>query len=55
VKAYLQGRWQGWDYWDGGNAFHSDYCTYTLKGANLTDLFPREPELDIEAIAQRLA
>jgi len=42
LKTYVAGRWQGWDYYDGDNSFHNDYATFTVKGANLADLVPRD-------------
>lgn len=38
------GRWQGWDYYDGGNAFHSDYCAFVVRGADLSSLVPPRGE-----------
>jgi hypothetical protein len=40
LQKYVQGRWQGWDYWDGDNCFHNDYATFVVKGAELATLVP---------------
>jgi len=45
LKVYVAGRWQGWDYYDGDNSFHNDYATFTVKGANITDLVPARENL----------
>ena len=44
VKAsrYIQERWQGADYMDADDAFHTDYCTYWLSGFKLSDVGTRE-------------
>ena len=38
VQKYVRDRWQGVEYIDGPNAFHSDYCTFDMYGAMLRDL-----------------
>lgn len=42
LSEYVRGRWQGWEYYDGGNSFHNDYCTFVVNGANLADLVPAD-------------
>jgi len=38
LQEYIKARWQGPDYIDGPNGFHTDYCRYTLQGCALCDL-----------------
>lgn len=46
ASAYIKDRWQGVEYCDGPAVFHTDYCTYTLKGFTLEDVgvFGRDGE-----------
>lgn len=41
VQAYVKARWQGPDYIDGPDVFHSDYCQYQLVSCTLSDLGTR--------------
>ena len=38
ASNYIKERWQGADYVDGYDGFHTDYCTYELVGFTLTDI-----------------
>ncbi len=38
ATEYIKGQWQGRDYVDSADSFHSDYCTFTLSGFNLKDV-----------------
>jgi hypothetical protein len=38
ASAYIQERWQGIEYRDGIDGFHSDYCTYELVGFTFNDI-----------------
>lgn len=38
ASAYIQDRWQGPDYIDGSDGFHTDYSTYEVKGFTLRDI-----------------
>lgn len=38
AAKYIKDRWQGADYSDGAAAFHTDYCTYELRGFTLADI-----------------
>src|SRR5689334_252769 len=38
LQQYVKARWQGPDYIDGPNTFHSDYCQYTVTGCSFNDL-----------------
>lgn len=38
AQKYIQDRWQGPDYIDGSNGFHTDFCTYRLFGFTLNDI-----------------
>lgn len=38
AQAYIRDRWQGPDYIDGQDGFHSDYSTYELVGFTLNDI-----------------
>jgi hypothetical protein len=38
ASRYIQERWQGADYMDGNEAFHTDYSTYELEGFTLKDI-----------------
>jgi hypothetical protein len=35
---YIKSHWQGADYVDGNDGFHTDYSTFDLIGFNLTDV-----------------
>ena len=41
VQAYVRERWQGPDYLDGQDGFHTDYCSYRFKGFTLADIGKR--------------
>jgi len=43
VQEYVKARWQGADYIDSTNSFHTDYARYTLSGCTLADLGHRGP------------
>jgi hypothetical protein len=47
ASQYIQERWQGADYMDGDDAFHTDYCLYRLVGFKLSDIGTRKPITDI--------
>jgi hypothetical protein len=38
ASKYIQDRWQGADYVDGRDGFHTDYCTYTMTGFTFSDI-----------------
>ena len=38
IQIYIRDRWQGVEYMDGPNAFHTDYCNYVVRGCTLYDL-----------------
>lgn len=38
AKAFISDRWQGADYMDGREGFHTDYSTYELRGFTLADI-----------------
>lgn len=38
AARYIQERWQGADYMDGTESFHTDYSTYDLEGFTLKDI-----------------
>lgn len=38
ASEYIQARWQGTEYCDGRDGFHTDYCEYVLHGFTLYDL-----------------
>jgi hypothetical protein len=38
VQAYVRERWQGVEYMDGRDTFHTDYCLYWLQGVTLYEL-----------------
>ena len=38
AAKYVQSQWQGADYADGINGFHSDYATFDLIGFTLKDI-----------------
>lgn len=38
ASEFIQGRWQGIEYKDSESSFHSDYCTYQLKGFIFDDI-----------------
>jgi len=38
ASKYIQDRWQGAEYMDGSDGFHTDYCEYTLRGFTLKDI-----------------
>jgi hypothetical protein len=42
----VKDQWQGAEYIDGEAAFHTDYCTFKIEGAKLTDLgkFTTDPD-----------
>jgi hypothetical protein len=42
AQTYVKERWQGTDYIDGDDEFHTDYCTYTLFGFKLKDIGRRD-------------
>ena len=42
LQQYVRDRWQGVEYIDGPQEFHSDYCTFRISGATLKDLGRRE-------------
>jgi len=54
IRTYVKGHWQGWEYYDGGNSFHSDYCTFTVKGVNLADLVPPREEFERDAFFSKM-
>lgn len=38
ASKYIQDRWQGADYMDDIDGFHTDYSTYDLEGFTLKDI-----------------
>lgn len=38
ASQYIQDRWQGAEYMDGSDGFHTDYCEYELRGFTLADI-----------------
>lgn len=38
AEAFIKARWQGAEYVDGPDAFHTDYCSYVLRGFTLGDV-----------------
>jgi hypothetical protein len=38
ASQFIQDRWQGAEYIDCREEFHTDYCTYTLRGFTLRDI-----------------
>ncbi len=38
ASKYVQDYWQGADYVDGNDGFHTDYSTFTLTGFTLKDI-----------------
>lgn len=38
ARDYIRDRWQGVEYIDGTNSFHTDYCSYKCVGFNLADI-----------------
>jgi hypothetical protein len=38
ASVYIQDRWQGVEYKDGPNGFHTDYSEYTLSGFTFSDI-----------------
>lgn len=34
----IKEQWQGSDYIDGDDSFHTDYCSFVINGAKLTDI-----------------
>jgi hypothetical protein len=38
ASRYIQDRWQGFEYRDGNESFHTDYCTYLLVGFTFKDI-----------------
>ena len=42
AQHYIEDRWQGPDYIDGPESFHTDYMTYRLVGFTLFDIGTRE-------------
>jgi hypothetical protein len=38
ASAHIQERWQGADYMDGRDGFHTDFSTYELRGFTLNDI-----------------
>jgi len=38
ASKYIQERWQGIEYRDGNESFHTDYCTYRLIGFTFDDI-----------------
>lgn len=44
ASRYIQEIWQGADYVDSDDAFHTDYCTYRISGFKLSDIGTRISE-----------
>jgi len=44
ARDYIRDRWQGADYIDGPDSFHTDYCTFRLVGFVLADIGKRRYE-----------
>ena len=48
AARYIKARWQGLDYLDHDKRFHTDYCTYELRGFSITQLgkydFSHDPQ-----------
>lgn len=38
ASRYIQDRWQGFEYKDGPDGFHTDYCEYVVEGFVLSDI-----------------
>jgi hypothetical protein len=38
AAAFIKARWQGAEYCDGDANFHTDYCTYELRGFTLSQI-----------------
>ncbi len=38
AQQYIRDRWQGPDYIDGANGFHTDYTSFVLSGFSLLDV-----------------
>ncbi len=38
AARYVKDRWQGAEYMDGPSSFHTDYCSYELRGFALADI-----------------
>lgn len=38
ATQFIKDRWQGAEYVDGADQFHTDYCSYTLRGFVLADV-----------------
>ena len=38
ASRYIQDRWQGAEYVNGMDSFHTDYCSYELEGFSLSDI-----------------
>ena len=38
ASAYIKDRWQGDEYRDGEDCFHTDYCEYVLRGFTFRDI-----------------
>jgi hypothetical protein len=43
VQSYIKERWQGVEYMDSYEYFHTDYCTFDLFYFTLADLGYRDP------------
>ncbi len=43
LQAAAKKTWEGWDYVDGDDGFHNDYCLFLLVGATTKEVFGDRP------------